>query len=294
MVVEADAAGNHTTMPYTRTKGSDSIIIPRPQPVSRLSTATTPGLRNHGGTAQNTKAVSRPFKSPFKSPLSSLSSSTTKSVLSPNIQTLERKLQLLKRAVKIKAGGEEEKLEELISKWRSVGREVSWEVWSVVREQSEGNSWGMESSKQQSGFGELERNWGWDNTAGQKRGSESNWGYGGVDQDAARAEEDLTGSQSLLKSELGTSPGKSANRPTLLDLGTADSIDGRQTGCRTRRLSGCNEVGRPSIKPSTHSYGQEDETSTPAHTLGTMLRAFGIDDSVFGWDDETEDFTMPG
>lgn len=294
--MEAGAANNHDTTAYTPTPfpSSSSFTTPKYQQVARLNmnTATRPDFRKHGGTAQNTKAVSRPFKSPFKSPLSSLSSSTTKSVLSPNIQALERKLQLLKRAVKIKAGGEEEKLEELISKWRSVGREVSWEVWSVVREQSEGNSWGIDSQKQQSGFGNLEENWGWETGTVQKRwhGYGSNWDYTTVDQDAVR-KEDLTDSQELLDLELGTSAMNSANKPTLLDLET-HFVDDTQEGHHAKRSSVCNElVGRPNVTSSTHSYGQ-DEAGRSSHTLGTMLRAFGIDDEVFGWDNETEDFTV--
>ena len=197
----ADDDGSKASTP-TLCRIKDPTITPRHQQVSRLSTVVSPAFRKHEGSSQNSKAASRPFKSPFKSPLSSLSSSTTKCVSSPNIQALERRLQLLKRAVKIKADGEEKKLEELITKWRSVGREVSWEVWSVVREQGQESSWGIEPSEQRSGLGGLRRSWGWDNTAGheQETSFESNWGYATVDGD----EKDLVGSPSEASPDITT------------------------------------------------------------------------------------------
>ena len=212
--MESDATDNDSTKASTPTccRINDSIITPKLQQISCLSSTASPGFRKHRSTSHYTKAVSRPFKSPFKSPLSSLSSLITKSVTSPNIQALERRLQLLKRAVKIKADEEEGKLEELITKWRSVGREVSWEVWSVVREQGQENSWRMGSSKQWSGLGGPERSWGWDNTTGHKKETdfESNWGNATTDGDGTGDEEDLVGSRA--------STCKTADKPAQLHL----------------------------------------------------------------------------
>jgi hypothetical protein len=200
-VMAADTADNGgergPTFPLCQSNAP--ITTPKLQEVSRLIAASPLSSRQRGGTSQNTKAASRPFKSPFKSPLSSLSSSTTKSLSSPNIQSMERRLQLLKRAVKIKAGEEEEKLEQLITKWRSVGREVSWEIWSVVRNQGQDNGWGVEAPEQRPGLGSHERSWGWDNTDGDKKegGFESNWGYAIIDENGSG--EDLVGSRSTRK-----------------------------------------------------------------------------------------------
>ena len=104
----------------------------------------------------------KPFKSPFKSPLSSLSSSTKTASSSPNIQALERKVQLLKQAIKIKAANEEEKLEQLTKKWRDVGREVAWELWAAVKDREMGGNWGGDSQ----GGSET---WGWDDKKDDKK-----------------------------------------------------------------------------------------------------------------------------
>jgi hypothetical protein len=115
----------------------------------------------------------------FKSPLSASNALDNSSLvrLTPTIQALERKLQILKRAVKVREDVQEEVLEGLVRKWTEAGREVAWEVWNLVKDNasSDGNSqsskkrtfkssWGWESpgdAKKPSGE-EMERNWGWD------------------------------------------------------------------------------------------------------------------------------------
>ena len=115
----------------------------------------------------------------FKSPLSASNALDNSSLvrLTPTIQALERKLQILRRAVKVREDVQEEVLEGLVKKWTEAGREVAWEVWNLVKDNafSDGNSqsskkrtfkgsWGWESpgdAKKARGE-ELERNWGWD------------------------------------------------------------------------------------------------------------------------------------
>jgi hypothetical protein len=100
-------------------------------------------------------------KSQFKSPMASGMSVPQSSVrLTPTVQALERQIQNLKRAIKVKQSGEEETLTKLTKKWTEVGRDVAWEVWSLVRDRSENGG----------GSG------GWD--SGSKSGSVSNWGWG--------------------------------------------------------------------------------------------------------------------
>ncbi|KAF9008728.1 hypothetical protein BDQ17DRAFT_1348822 [Cyathus striatus] len=74
--------------------------------------------------------------SQFKSPLTSIAK--VKAVplvrLTPAIQSLELKLQLLKQAVKIKGEDGEEELSNLVQKWTDAGREVAWQVWSLVKD----------------------------------------------------------------------------------------------------------------------------------------------------------------
>lgn len=52
------------------------------------------------------------------------------------IMTLERKLTLLRRAVKIKRDRDEGHLERLAVKWRDAAREAAYEFWSIVRDLS--------------------------------------------------------------------------------------------------------------------------------------------------------------
>ncbi|KAH7887997.1 hypothetical protein F5I97DRAFT_1805018 [Phlebopus sp. FC_14] len=74
--------------------------------------------------------------------------------LTPAIQKLERKLQLLKRAIKVKEDNEEEILNRLAKKWTDAGREVAYELWDLIKfagtfpnnTPSFGNSWGWDTA----------------------------------------------------------------------------------------------------------------------------------------------------
>jgi hypothetical protein len=80
----------------------------------------------------------------FKSPLISITESTPQAGgsairLTPAIQTLERGLQTLKRAVKIREDDQEEILRGLVAKWTEAGREIAWEVWTAVKDNIQEN-----------------------------------------------------------------------------------------------------------------------------------------------------------
>jgi hypothetical protein len=77
---------------------------------------------------------------------------------SQGIMTLERKLTLLRRAVKIKRDGDESHLERLSMKWRDAAREGAYELWSIVRDLSTG---GGEVRSSSSDVG-----WGWEERKG--------------------------------------------------------------------------------------------------------------------------------
>ena len=115
----------------------------------------------------------------FKSPLSASNAlnDTPLVRLTPTIQALERKLQILKRALKVREDVQEEVLEGLVKKWTEAGREVAWEVWNLVKDNGSSDdssqrrkkrafedSWGWESpgDAKKPRDGEMERNWGWD------------------------------------------------------------------------------------------------------------------------------------
>ncbi len=114
----------------------------------------------------------------FKSPLSAAASSNVMpSVrMTPTIQSLERRVQVLRRAVKVKKDGEEELLESLAKRWTEAAREVAWELWDLVKDNgaNEGGSWGRDP-KHKRGF---EDNWGWEEKRDQKRlKTENSWGW---------------------------------------------------------------------------------------------------------------------
>lgn len=136
---------------------------------------------------RTTRAATQ-FKSPLSAPNNVLNDSSLVR-LTPTIQALERKLQILKRAVKVREDVQEEVLEGLVKKWTEAGREVAWEVWNLVKDNASfdgghGNSrsskrafqgsWGWESpgdAKKPRGE-EMERNWGWDVVPISSRGEE--------------------------------------------------------------------------------------------------------------------------
>jgi len=121
----------------------------------------------------------------FKSPLSmDTSSKLVSSVrMTPIIQALERKLQLLKRAVKVKQDGEEETLHTLVNKWTEAGREIAWEVWELVKDNasSEDQGWGKPQSKGKARKSAFEDSWGWEGKSNEKshafHQTERNWGW---------------------------------------------------------------------------------------------------------------------
>ncbi|KAI5894110.1 uncharacterized protein SCHCODRAFT_02700661 [Schizophyllum commune H4-8] len=141
--------------------------------------------------------------SQFKSPLTpGASTAMTSNVrLTPQIQALERKLQVLKRAVKVRREGEEGTLEGLVKRWTEAGREVAWEVWGLTKEAAQGGDWGYGSGGQAKGgfgggFGKEEdanKGWGWDKEDEKKGGS--SWGWANEGDGEAEEENKDDGSQ---------------------------------------------------------------------------------------------------
>ncbi|EEB95851.1 hypothetical protein MPER_05116, partial [Moniliophthora perniciosa FA553] len=103
--------------------------------------------------------------SQFKSPLTFSKPTGLGSVrLTPNIQMLERKAQLLKRAIKVKRENEEVVLKGLINTWTEAGREVAWELFEIGKER-DGNSGGSLCG----GVRKFEDSWGWSDKEDVKR-----------------------------------------------------------------------------------------------------------------------------
>ncbi|KAJ6510047.1 hypothetical protein C8R47DRAFT_779346 [Mycena vitilis] len=149
---------------------------PKKETVSLEQPAVKDNLKKH-----RTQRASGQFKSPL--PLAVASSVPSAVRQTPTIQALERKVQILRRAVKVKNGGEEETLEALVKKWTEAGREIAWEVWALVKdnENGSGDDWGKDSQKDTSGKRRFEDSWGWNEDSGSKRvkveESDRNWGW---------------------------------------------------------------------------------------------------------------------
>ena len=143
----------------------------------------------------------------FKSPLSASNASDGSSLvrLTPTIQALERKLQILKRAVKVREDVQEEVLEGLVKKWTEAGREVAWEVWNLVKDNagSDGGRVNSQSSKKRTFKG----SWGWESPDDAKKPKgeemERNWGWDVVPI-SSRSEEEEEGENDGPKHTLGT------------------------------------------------------------------------------------------
>ncbi|KAG2158937.1 uncharacterized protein EDB93DRAFT_432674 [Suillus bovinus] len=118
------------------------------------------------------KAASQ-FKSPLSSSASSSSGRGSSIRLTPTVQSLERKLQLLKRAVKVKEDDEEKTLVGLINKWTEAGREVAYELWDLVKDSvNKGDGLGWDGGERK--MGSRDSNWGWDSPGIKREGYPEN------------------------------------------------------------------------------------------------------------------------
>lgn len=238
---------------------------------SSASESTQASVAGTSATPETSKIKHRTVRAAaqFKSPLSSGASSTTvPSVkLTPTIQALERKLQALKRAVKVKHDGEEEILEGLVKKWTDAGREIAWEVWGLVKDMGGGESsagtgkkgiksggwggdqWGekREGSAGKRGF---EDAWGWDEKGDTKKRKidegERNWGW-----------------------DVSSQKGEGGN----------DGHDDQAMREVYEHHDGTAEVEE-----------EEEEDEPRQDTLGTMLKQLGIAPATLGWNEDEGEF----
>lgn len=112
----------------------------------------------------------------------------------PTIQTLQARVQKLKQAIKIKNerdADDDERLETLVTKWRTVGREVAWLIWDTVKDLAPGE--GLSSTAPGGGWNEdaaprgnksafkidgFQSGWGWDGEKkGKHDGLDNSWGW---------------------------------------------------------------------------------------------------------------------
>ena len=116
----------------------------------------------------------------FKSPLVTGASNTTFAVrLTPTVQALQRDVQVLKRAVKVKQEGEETELERLVRKWTEAGREVAYELWGLVKDNESGDRNANVGLLGKRNKGGSEGSWGWEDN---KASKDRSWGFGDAPQ----------------------------------------------------------------------------------------------------------------
>lgn len=130
---------------------------PSPQGHFVRSKITT-GTRTGGAAAQ--------FKSPvMQSAGSSPGVSSRPSIrLTPTVQMLEHRLQVLRRAVKVKEDEDEEILQQLVTRWTDAGREAAYQLWDLAKDtgdlQSKSTDLGSIWSRGATTSSDI--NWGWD------------------------------------------------------------------------------------------------------------------------------------
>jgi hypothetical protein len=205
-----------------------------------------------------TKARTKRAAKQFKSPLSADSSSAVISSvrLTPTIQMLKRKVQVLKRAIKVKNDGDEKTLEKLVEKWTEAGREVAYGVWELVKDMGGDDTrargsggWGSDEWDGKGKGRNFKDSWGWNDKA-ERRGAvnetERNWGW-------------------VVSVDEKVDDGAGEDR----------SMEDSRGGSADKRWE---KEGGP----------EEDEKRD---TLGTMLKQLGIDPQTLGWDDEEGTFS---
>ncbi|KAG1753766.1 uncharacterized protein EDB91DRAFT_416345 [Suillus paluster] len=169
------------------------LVLLAPPPAPKLP--ITPRKLQHAHAAPSvtpakTRVRTLKAASQFKSPLSSSASASSgrgSSIrLTPTVQSLERKLQLLRRAVKVKENDEEKTLVGLVKKWTEAGREVAYELWDLVNDSankgdgSRGNgngfngTWGWDGGASKGKVGSRDQNWGWDSPGVKHEGCPEN------------------------------------------------------------------------------------------------------------------------
>ncbi|KAF8138696.1 hypothetical protein EV363DRAFT_1314557 [Boletus edulis] len=115
--------------------------------------------------ASNTSRSATQFKSPLVNRILPADARTIR--LTPALQALERKLQLLKRAIKVKEDSEEEVLTRLAEKWIEAGREVAYDVWDATKDSGDFMEKAT-SSRRSHGWQSTDGStpWGWDTKPG--------------------------------------------------------------------------------------------------------------------------------
>jgi len=163
-------------------------IAPRLKPVQKSEEAVVsstrkehPPSRSHVGQQPDhpkagirTPRAAAQFKSPIPHSNAAAVKDRASIRLTPTVQMLEHKLQLLRRAVKMMEDNDDEVLEQLVKKWTAAGREAAYELWDLLKDVSEiqskpsdlSNFWNRNTTA----FSDT--NWGWDKPGDEEEGGQ--------------------------------------------------------------------------------------------------------------------------
>ncbi|KAI0003033.1 hypothetical protein BJV74DRAFT_566752 [Russula compacta] len=132
----------------------------------------------------------------FRSPLAKAPERASRPIVLPNqtILNLERKLTILRRAIKIKRDGDEDHLKRLAKKWRDAGREAAYELWGIVRDLS------TEGGEREIRGNGSDARWGWD------KGERGTFGEDGLDGEGGGYGEKHESTLGIMLRELGIAP----------------------------------------------------------------------------------------
>ncbi|THH05123.1 hypothetical protein EW145_g5025 [Phellinidium pouzarii] len=291
-------------------KGNEGLSSSPLKEIDVPRSATLPHIRPvKAGTATATRpASSVKATSQFKSPVMSSPTLVTPLRLnsSRKIQDLEQKLQVLKRANKIKKDGDEAKLEELVKKWRGVGREAAWELWQIVRDNNESSDAPYPGTSSKSSGGSFTKSYGWsDSSRGDDRrgsngfGGQSSWGW-----------DELPGEKEVKDKceDDGDDNDYEPESPSKLEDKLYQSLRNKPAVPRTSMLPPTprgayytqqdtevddehySRSGMGSHKDDAREEEDPESLEPLNKSLGTMLSQLGIAHETLGWVEDEGDF----
>lgn len=220
------------------------------------------------------RAVTRPFKPPAKSTRPT----------SATVQALRQRLQVLRNALRIRGIADptkpaessqpakmfdDDELEALGLQWRTAARDAAQDLWALVRDTADADSWGAEGSK--SGGGGKGESWGWDAKPQQTYQARVNTEDQDLDEAGGGALFTPPGADKVHRAMV-----KNLNRPVVPRKTMLPPHEGPEVFVPPQQ----DEIER----------AEHEEDEPKHHTLGTMLASLGIPPEVLGWQEEEGEF----
>ncbi|KAF8338970.1 uncharacterized protein EI90DRAFT_3039878 [Cantharellus anzutake] len=277
----------------TKTSIKFSSISASSSPVSLSSSPTTSKKPNDANTNHpysRTPVASKSLSQPFRSPLLARPSGkgTSISVLSKSrgsvkrkIQALEKKINILRQARKLRLAGVTEEVEEGMKKWRDAAREAADELWRLTQSDTMG---GMLMSPSAGGFASNRSDEEEDDILQEfKEGFQKGWGWASdLPKESDNEQRDNEEAVNDLENWEPPSP-----YSLIRDLAKRGSKAVHSDGW---------DLGAPSAKAYPYPPTEDEDTEkegvrSQGWNIGSMLVSLGINPKgTLGWNDEEEDF----